>query len=98
AALERHNLTRYYKISAEMMRGRDAELLVKQLLENPLVESAQIEPVPMSMGEGLEADPVMAVTRTGPGTPDYTKCDGALAPTCQNYMQGPKPGYWVLGG
>ncbi|MDX3988853.1 MAG: S8 family serine peptidase [Achromobacter sp.] len=98
AALERHNLTRYYKISAEMMRGRDAELLVKQLLENPLVESAQIEPVPMSIGDGLQADPAMAITRAAPGTPDYTKCDGAMAPTCQNYMQSPKPGYWPLGG
>ncbi|WP_332612675.1 S8 family serine peptidase [Achromobacter sp. ESBL13] len=98
AALERHNLTRYYKISAEMMRGRDAESLVRQLLENPLVESAQIEPVPMSMGEGLGEEPVMAVTRAASGTPDYTNCDGALAPTCQNYMQPPTRGHWVLGG
>lgn len=97
AALERHNLTRYYKISAEMMRGRDAQALVKQLLENPLVESVQIEPKPVSLLEGAESEPLLEITRSS-GIRDYTNCTGGLAVDCQNYMTSPTPNYWKLGG
>lgn len=89
AALERHNLTRYYEIPAEALRGVDAQALVDDLLSNPLVDSAQIEPVAVSaLAEGMEA--TVAVNAMG-GIPDYTDCSGAKAATCQGYMSSVQP-------
>jgi len=96
-ALERHNLLRYYQIPAEALQGVDAEALVAQLLSNPLVDSAQIEPVPMSMKEGADsgAEPANSIA----GISDFTECAPTNGRNCQSYM-GPAAPYaaWKLGG
>ena len=100
AALERHNLTRYYKIPAETLRGVDAQTLVDQLLANPLVDSAQIEPVPMSIWDANEAGSELAAeaASTRAAIIDYTNC-GARPQTCQAYMGPTQPSVaWRLGG
>lgn len=106
APLERHNLTRYYKISAASLQGRDAEELVRALKRNPLVESAQVEPKPVSMSKqrptpSTDADAIAPEAgERAAGIPDYTNCEGKNARICQNYMGPPDPAssYWKLGG
>ncbi|WP_454668352.1 PKD domain-containing protein [Achromobacter kerstersii] len=96
-ALERHNLLRYYQIPAEALQGVDAEALVAQLLSNPLVESAQIEPVPVPIAQDAQfgAEPASSIS----GIPDYTDCTGAYLSRCQAHMGPPgQSAVWKLGG
>lgn len=92
AAMERHNLTRYYSIDTSHKSAAEIQTLLVELKRSPLVELAQMTPVPLSMDHRVGVIPAA----TGPlamrnGIADYR--------SHQHYMHGldPAEGYKVGG-
>ncbi|WP_181456810.1 S8 family serine peptidase [Pseudomonas fluorescens] len=77
-ALQRHRLDRYFIVDTHTLTEKQAEKLMGQLKQNPLVEWAEFEP----RADGMEMDngsPIVDVVQKN--IPDYTGQ--------QNYLQGP---------
>lgn len=75
-ALQRHRLERYFFVDTHALTEKEAEALILQLKQNPLVEYAEFEPRVDGM-EGDNGSPIVDVARKD--IPDYTGQ--------QNYLQ-----------
>jgi hypothetical protein len=54
-AMERHNLTRYYRVNTEGRTAQEVQILLHDLKLNALVAKAYLEPVPVSLDQGHTA-------------------------------------------
>ncbi|KAF3998721.1 S8 family serine peptidase [Glaciimonas immobilis] len=96
AAMERHNLTRYYKVDTSDKTTDAVQELLTELKNNPLVELAQITPIRVNQDDMISVSPLKKpdakkVLAGEHGFPDYT--------SLQHYKHGliPEAGY-KLGG